>query len=344
MNKKNSGAKNKIRISINGYGRIGRVLHRIALERENFEIVSINSRATPDSHAHLLKYDSTYGTLKNNITYGKDFIKINGNKIKVYVDKDPGEIDYKKDGVNIVAECTGKFKDRKSCEKQLEQGAKKVVISAPGKGEDVSIVLGVNQKEYNPKKHHIISNASCTTNCLAPIVKILIETYGIKYTQMTTIHAITKSQNILDGSHNKCIRRARTAYDSFIPTTTGASKAIGKLFPDLNGKISACCVRVPFSTVSLVDLVALLDKKINAEEINKTFKYQSKHRMKGIIGYCDVPLVSVDYKGTKESCVIDGPSTNVVGNRLVKIFAWYDNEWGYTERLADLIELVGTRF
>ena len=331
----------KHKVLLNGYGRMGRLLHRIALERETFEVVGINSRSTPQSHAHLFKHDSTYGLLDAAVNYGDDYIEVNGTKIEVFTNKDPGEIDITKLGADYVAECTGKFKDRENCEKQLKAGTKKVVISAPGKNEDVSIVMGVNQDDYNNKKHNIVSNASCTTNCLAPTIKVLNETFGVVYGHMTTIHAITKSQNILDGSHKKCMRRARTSSDSFIPTTTGASKAIGKIFPELDGKIKAVCVRVPFSTVSLIDLVVLLDKNVTVDEVNKSFKSYSNGALKGILGVSDEPLVSIDYKGEKNSCVIDTLLTSVVNERYVKIMAWYDNEWGYIERLADLIEFVG---
>ena len=333
---------NKTRILINGYGRIGRLLHRLILvdKSSQFEVAAVNSRANAVSHANLLKYDSTYGILPEKITYGDDFLKINGAKIKVFVDKNPGEIDLKKESIDIVAECTGKFKDRESCEKQLKAGAKKVVISAPGKDEDVSIVLGVNTKDYNHQKHNIISNASCTTNCLAPVIKVLKEKFGVDFAHMTTIHAVTKSQNIIDGSHKKCPRRARCALESMIPTTTGAAKAIAKIFPDLEGKFNAVCVRVPFSTVSMVDLVVKLGVSASAKEINKEFCRAAKGELSDILAVTDDPVVSIDMRGNCNSAIVDSQLTSVVNGHFAKIFAWYDNEWGYTCRFYDLIKLV----
>ncbi len=333
----------KINLFINGYGRIGRLLHRILLDDKRFNIVGINSRANTESHALLLKHDSTYGTLDAKVSYGKSFLRINEHKIKVHVDKYPGEIDFRKEKVDIVAECTGKFRDRESCQKQLDAGAKKVVISAPGKDEDISIVMGVNHRDYRFKQDHIISNASCTTNCLASVVKVLKEEFGVKHAHMTTIHAVTRLQNIVDASHNKCPRRTRSLLSSIIPTTTGAAKAIGKIFPDLDGKINALCVRVPFPTVSLIDLVVQLGRKTSSEEVNTAFKKASKTNLKNIVGISYEPLVSIDYKGESNSAVVDALSTEVVGGKLVKVLAWYDNEWGYTQRLADLLRLVSNR-
>ena len=330
----------KTRLLINGYGRIGRVFHRVIMDDPLFEVVGICSRADAQSHAHLLKYDSTYATLDKKIESGKDFIKVDGKKIKVFIDKDPGEIDFEKEGVDILAECTGKFKDRESCLKQIKAGAKKVVISAPGKDEDISIVYGVNETDYNPQKHHIISNASCTTNCLAVVVKVLQEKFGIEHGHMTTIHALTRSQNLLDGSHSKDLRIARAAIDSFMPYKTGASKAIGIIFPELDGKLTGISVRIPFNTVSLVDLVVELKRKTTAEELNKEFDLASKSNLKGMLGITMEPLVSIDFKGDSRSAVVDGLSTRVINDSLAKVMAWYDNEWGYTERFADLIRLV----
>ena len=332
----------KVNLFINGYGRIGRLLHRILLDDKRFNIVGINSRSNTESHALLLKYDSTYGILDAKVSCGKSFLRVNGHKIKVHVNKNPGEIDFNKENVDVVAECTGKFRDKESCQKQLDAGAKKVVISAPSEGEDISIVMGVNHRNYRPRKHHILSNASCTTNCLASVIKVLNEEFGVKHAHMTTIHAVTRSQNIVDASHGKCPRRTRSLLDSVIPTTTGAAKAIGKIFPDLNGKINAICVRVPFTTVSLIDLVVQLGKKTSSEKVNTAFVKASKTNLKNTIGVSFEPLVSVDYKGESNSAVIDALSTKVVGGKLVKVLAWYDNEWGYTQRLADLLKLVGS--
>jgi len=332
----------KTRLLINGYGRIGRVLHRLIIEsgENKLEVAGINSRADAESHAHLLKYDSTYGILNKKVSHGRNFIKIDGSRVKVYVDKVPGEIDLLKEGIDIVAECSGKFRDRESCEKQLAAGAKKIVISAPGDGEDISLVLGANDSQYQPKKHRIISNASCTTNCLALVVKVIKNYFGISFGQMTTIHALTRTQNMLDASHTKDIRIARSAIESMIPSSTGASKAIGKIFPDLEGKINALSVRVPFSTVSLVDLVVQLKKKTTTDELNLAFTKESKTSLKGLLGITMEPLVSIDFKGDTRSAIIDGLSTNVINGRLAKALVWYDNEWGYTCRLYDLLKLV----
>jgi glyceraldehyde 3-phosphate dehydrogenase len=242
-----------------------------------------------------------------------------------------------------VAECTGKFRDKDSCQQQLKAGAKKVVISAPGKEEDISIVLGVNDSDYDSKKHHVISNASCTTNCLAPVVKVLEENFGIQHAHMTTIHSVTRSQNLVDASHPKCPRRARGVLDSFIPTTTGAAKAIVLVFPKLEGRIDAACVRVPFSTVSAIDLTAELKKNTNIEEINQAFTRAAKKELQGIIGVSDKPLVSIDFKQDSRSAIVDSLLTNVIDNSLARVFAWYDNEWGYVCRLADLLRLVNQK-
>ncbi|KKU29177.1 MAG: Glyceraldehyde-3-phosphate dehydrogenase, type I [Candidatus Amesbacteria bacterium GW2011_GWA2_47_11b] len=325
---------------INGYGRIGRILHRILLDDPELDLVAINSRSSAENLAYLLKYDSTYGKLPRDISFGEDYLKVDTKKIKVFVNKNPGEINFKELGVDIVAECTGKFRDRAACEKQLGSGARKVVISAPGKGEDACIVMGINHDKYAGDKQHIISNASCTTNCLAVVVKVLHEKFGIKCAHMTTIHAVTRSQNVVDGSSDKDLRKGRSLLDSFIPTSTGSDKAIGLIFPDLQGKISATAIRVPFSTVSMIDLVAQLKEKVTPELVNQAFEKASQDELKGILGISFEPLVSIDYKGETRSAVVDSLSTNVLDDNLVKVFAWYDNEWGYTTRFYDLIRLV----
>ena len=331
----------KTKILINGYGRIGRLLHRIILENKDcgFEIGAINSRADPESHAYLLKYDSNYGTLPYEIKSGKDYISVDGKKTKVFVSKEPGEIDLKELDIDIVAECTGKFRGRESCDKQLKAGAKKIVISAPGKGEDISIVMGINNELYDKEKHHVVSNASCTTNCLASIVKVLDESFGVEYGQMTTIHSVTRTQTMVDASNSR-VRRGRSAINSMIPTSTGASAAIGKIFPHLDGKIKGLSVRVPFTTVSLVDLVVSLKKDVKAEDINEAFEKYSNGDLKGILGISNEPLVSIDYVGEGRSAVVDGLSTSVANSNFAKILAWYDNEWGYTKRLFDLVSLI----
>jgi len=334
----------KTKIIINGYGRIGRLLHRISLNKKDcpFEIAAINSRATPDSHAYLLKYDSVYGTLENSVEYGENYISIDGNKIEVFVNKDPGQIDFTKLGIEVVAECTGKFRDKPSCESQLEAGAKKVLISAPGKGEDISIVMGINHEKYDESKHHFISNASCTTNCLAPIVKVLDDNFGVEYGHMTTIHAVTRTQTMVDASNTR-IRRGRSALNSIIPTSTGASEAIGKIFPKLDGKIKGTAVRVPFATVSLADLVVSLSSETEAEKINEAFKNAADTYLTNILGVSQEPLVSVDYIGESKSAVVDGLSTSLANGKFAKVLAWYDNEWGYTSRLYDLVSMVTTK-
>jgi len=334
----------KPKILINGYGRIGRIFHRMIIANGNcgFEVGAINSRAESDSHAYLLKYDSVYGILPDEIKYGKNYLSVNGNRIKVFVNKDPGEIDLKELGIDIVVESTGKFKDKENCQKQLDAGAKKVVISAPGKDEDISVVMGVNGHAYNTKEHHMRSNASCTTNCLAPLVKVLDENFGLGYGQMTTIHAVTRTQTMVDASSSR-VRRGRSALNSMIPTSTSASEAIGKIFPHLDGKIKGLSVRVPFTTVSLVDLVVSLKTKTSAEEINIAFEKSSKKDLKGILGISMEPLVSVDYVGENRSAVVDGLSTSVANSKFAKVLAWYDNEWGYTRRLFDLVNMISRR-
>lgn len=336
---------NKLKIGLNGYGRIGRIFHRIALERDDLDVVVINSRGSSYSHAHLLKYDSVYGRLSEHIVDCKDdnCIEINGEKVVVLRNKEPGEINWRDYGVDIVVEATGKFKDRKSNEKHLKNGAKKVVIAAPGKKEDISIVLGVNEDQYDPKKHDIISNASCTTNALSLLIKILKENYEINSIVLTTIHSITNSQNILDSSHNKNLRIARAAYESFIPSTTGASKAIVKLFPDLKGKIIAKSVRVPVATVSLLDIFVQFKENVNEKKLKKDMIEYSNGPMAGLLAYSEEPLVSVDFVGEKNTTVVDGDLLKVTNGKTANVVAWYDNEWGYTERLADLTTMVGTK-
>ncbi len=307
-----------------------------------FEVGAINSRADAESHAYLLKHDSVYGILPNSVKHGKSYLSVDGQRMKVFVNKDPGEINLAELGIDIVVESTGKFKDKENCQKQLEAGAKKVVISAPGKDEDASIVMGINDRTYNPKKHHLISNASCTTNCLAPLVKVLDENFGVGYGQMTTIHSVTRTQTMVDASSSS-IRRGRSALNSMIPTSTGASEAIGKIFPHLDGKIKGISVRVPFTTVSLVDLVISLKSKTSAEEINQAFEKASKKELKGILGISMEPLVSVDYVGESRSAVVDGLSTSVANSKFAKVLAWYDNEWGYTRRLFDLVNMISRK-
>lgn len=332
----------KIKVGINGFGRIGRNVLRIVEEmpRDNFEVVAVNARADVKTLAHLFKYDSCYGIFKGEVKVkDENTITINDNEIKILRYGDPSEIPWRDLGVDIVVESTGKFVKREDCLKHLNNGAKKVIITAPGKNEDKTIVMGVNEEEYDEKVHNIISNASCTTNCLAPFAKVLDKEFGIEEGLMTTIHAYTNDQRILDKSH-KDLRRARAAGESMIPTTTGAAKAVAKVLPQLEGKLNGFAVRVPTPTVSLVDLVCILKKDATVEEVNAAFKNASETYMKGILGYSEEPLVSIDYRGDERSSIVDGLSTMAMGKRMFKIVSWYDNEWGYSSRTVDLIDYV----
>lgn len=335
----------KVKVGINGFGRIGRNVLRIVEEmpRDSFEIVAINARANAKTLAHLFKYDSCYGIYKNDVVVkDEDTIVVNNNEIKILRYDSPSEIPWKEIGVELVIESTGKFVKREDCLKHLENGAKKVIITAPGKEEDKTIVMGVNEDEYDEKVHNIISNASCTTNCLAPFAKVLDKEFGIEEGLMTTIHAYTNDQRILDKSH-KDLRRARAAAESMIPTTTGAAKAVAKVLPQLEGKLNGFAVRVPTPTVSLVDLVCILKKETTVEEVNDAFKKASEGSMKGILGYSDLPLVSIDYRGDNRSSIVDGLSTMSMGNKMFKIVSWYDNEWGYSSRTVDLVNYVALK-
>ncbi|MBN9645405.1 MULTISPECIES: type I glyceraldehyde-3-phosphate dehydrogenase [Terrisporobacter] len=335
----------KIKVGINGFGRIGRNVLRIVeeLPKDSFEIVAINARAEAETLAHLFKYDSCYGIFKGDVEVkDEETIAINNNDIKILRYGDPSQIPWKELGVDLVIESTGKFVKREDCMKHIEAGAKKVIISAPGKNEDKTIVMGVNENEYDENIHNIISNASCTTNCLAPFAKVLDQEFGIEEGLMTTIHAYTNDQRILDKTH-KDLRRARAAGESMIPTTTGAAKAVAKVLPQLNGKLNGFAVRVPTPTVSLVDLVCVLKKDATVEEINAAFKKASENEMNGILGYSEEPLVSIDYRGDARSSIIDGLSTMAMGSRMFKVVSWYDNEWGYSSRTVDLVDFIATK-
>lgn len=335
----------KIKVGINGFGRIGRNVLRIVEEmsKDSFEIVAINARAEADTLAHLFKYDSCYGIFKGDVEVkDEETIVINNNNIKILRYGDPSQIPWKELGVDLVIESTGKFVKREDCMKHIEAGAKKVIISAPGKNEDKTIVMGVNENEYDENIHNIISNASCTTNCLAPFAKVLDQEFGIEEGLMTTIHAYTNDQRILDKTH-KDLRRARAAGESMIPTTTGAAKAVAKVLPQLDGKLNGFAVRVPTPTVSLVDLVCILKKDATVEEINAAFKKASENEMNGILGYSEEPLVSIDYRGDARSSIIDGLSTMAMGSRMFKVVSWYDNEWGYSSRTVDLVDFIATK-
>lgn len=335
----------KIKVGINGFGRIGRNVLRIVEEmpRDSFEIVAINARAEADTLAHLFKYDSCYGIFKGDVKVkDEETIVINDNDIKILRYGDPGQIPWNELGVELVIESTGKFVKKEDCMKHIKNGAKKVIITAPGKDEDKTIVMGVNENEYDENIHNIISNASCTTNCLAPFAKVLENEFGIEEGLMTTIHAYTNDQRILDKTH-KDLRRARAAGESMIPTTTGAAKAVAKVLPQLKGKLNGFAVRVPTPTVSLVDLVCVLKKDATIQEVNAAFKKASENEMKGILGYSEEPLVSIDYRGDSRSSIVDGLSTMAMGSRMFKIVSWYDNEWGYSSRTVDLVDFVANK-
>ena len=331
-----------IKVGLNGFGRIGRAVLRLAQTEfgDDIEIVALNARANTETLVHLFKYDSCYGKFNGEASVvGENVMKVNGKEIKIFRCNDPEDIPWGELGVDIVVESTGIFKDREKASKHIKAGAKKVIITAPGKNEDVTIVMGVNEEDYDPANHHIISNASCTTNCLAPFAKVLDDKFGIEKGLMTTVHAYTNDQRILDKTH-KDLRRARAAGESIIPTTTGAAKAVSKVLPQLEGKLNGFALRVPTPTVSLVDLVCELKKPATVEEINAAFKEASEGSMKGILGYSEEPLVSVDYKGDERSSIVDGLSTLSMGDKMFKILSWYDNEWGYSARTVDLVKYV----
>lgn len=328
-----------VRIGINGLGRIGRLALKAGLEKKGLDFIAVNDLTDAKTLAHLFKYDSTFGIFPKEVKAKDDTLIIDGREIKVFKEKDPASLPWKKLGVEVVIESTGKFQDREGAEKHLKAGAKKVVISAPAKGEDITIVLGVNEKEYDPEKHHIISNASCTTNCLAPVAKVLLDNFGIRKGLMTTIHSYTNDQVILDFPH-KDLRRARAAALSMIPTTTGAAKATALTLPQLKGKMDGLAIRIPTPNVSLVDFVCELERKVTKEEVNRAFKEAAKGRLSHILEYTEEPLVSRDFNGNPHSAIVDGLSTYVIEGNLVKVLAWYDNEWGYSQRLVELVEYI----
>ncbi len=331
-----------IKVGINGFGRIGRNVLRASLQDSNLEFVAVNDLTDPKTLAHLLKYDSVLGNLPNKVTAGADSISVDGKTIKVFKEKDPAALPWESVGAQVVIESTGRFTNAEDAKKHLRGPVKKVIISAPAKNEDVTLVLGVNHDKYDPTKHHVISNASCTTNCLAPIVKVINDTFKIISGTMTTIHSYTNDQVILDFPH-KDLRRARAAALSMIPTSTGAAKALKLVIPDMAGKLDGFAIRVPTPNVSVVDLVALVEKKATKEEVNAALKKASESGpLKGYLGYEENELVSSDFKGDPRSSIVDSPSTLVVGN-LVKVVSWYDNEWGYSCRVRDLINFIGSK-
>jgi len=324
-----------VRVGINGFGRIGRNVLRAGLNKKELEFVAVNDLTDAQTLAHLLKYDSVHGKFGARVEAKKDAISIDGKEVKVFALKDPAQLPWKDLGVDVVLESTGRFTDRVGGSKHIEAGAKKVVVSAPAKDPDISLVLGVNEKVYDPAKHHILSMGSCTTNCLAPIAKILVDEFGVEYGLMTTIHAYTNDQVILDFPHRD-LRRARAAGMSMIPTTTGAATALSLVIPELKGKMDGMAIRVPTPNVSVVDLVARLGKETAAEEVNKVLKSYAEGRLKGILSFCEEPLVSIDFNGNPHSSIVDGPSTKVIGGKLAKIISWYDNEWGFSNRMVEL--------
>jgi glyceraldehyde 3-phosphate dehydrogenase len=328
------------RIGINGFGRIGRHTLKALLERyPDIEVVAVNDITDAATSAHLLRYDSTYGRFPGEVGVDGNNIVVNGRRINVLAEKDPSVIPWGDLGAKIVVESTGHFTDAEKASAHLRGGARKVIISAPAKNEDITLVLGVNEAHYDPATHHIISNASCTTNCLAPVAKVLNDTFGIEKALMTTIHAYTNDQRILDQVHQD-LRRARTAGTNIIPTTTGAAKAVALVIPELKGKFDGYALRVPTVTVSTVDLSVILTRNASREAINQAFQNAASGALKGILDYTDEPLVSMDFRGDPHSAIVDGASTMVLGDTFVKVVAWYDNEWGYATRIADLVKFI----
>jgi glyceraldehyde 3-phosphate dehydrogenase len=330
-----------VKVAINGFGRIGRMVFRAGLGREDIEFVGINDLTDPSTLAHLLKYDSSQGVLEADVSASDNSLLVDGKKISIFTEKDPSKLPWGDVGAEYVMECTGLFRERDKAAAHLEAGARKVIISAPAKEPDVTLVMGVNHQEYNPQKHHVVSNASCTTNCLAPVCKVLLDNFGIEKGLMTTTHAYTGDQRLLDFPH-KDLRRARAAALSLIPTTTGAAKAVSLVLPKLEGKLNGLAIRVPTPNVSLVDLVAQLSKPATVDEVNRAMKDAAEGYLKGILDYCDQPLVSIDFNGSSVSSTLDALSTMVTGD-MVKVLSWYDNEFGYANRMIDLaVHMAGS--
>ncbi|MGI6371976.1 MAG: type I glyceraldehyde-3-phosphate dehydrogenase [Caldicoprobacterales bacterium] len=333
-----------VKVAINGFGRIGRNAFKVALEKypNEIEFVAINDLTDPATLAHLLQFDSCFGKFEADVEVKEDALVVNGKEVKIFAERDPANLPWKDLGVDVVMECTGIFRSRETAGKHIEAGAKKVIISAPAKNEDITIVLGVNEDKYDPANHHIISNASCTTNCLAPFAKVLNDKFGIKKGLMTTVHSYTNDQRILDLPHRD-LRRARAAAESIIPTTTGAAAAVALVLPELKGKLNGFAMRVPTPTVSVVDLVVELEKSTTAEEINAALKEAAEGPMKGILGYEDRPLVSIDFKKDDRSSIVDALSTMVIDGNMAKVVSWYDNEWGYSSRIVDLVNYIAEK-
>jgi glyceraldehyde 3-phosphate dehydrogenase len=328
-----------VKVGINGFGRIGRNVFRAALNNPEIDIVAVNDLTDVKTLAHLLKYDTTHGTLDATVDYKEGALIVNGKEVKVFAERDPGNLPWKDLGVEIVVESTCIFTKKEKAALHLNAGAKKVIISAPATDEDITIVMGVNEDKYDPANHHVISNASCTTNCLAPFAKVLHEKFGIVKGMMTTVHSYTNDQNVLDLPH-KDLRRARAAAQNIIPTTTGAAKAVALVLPELKGKLNGFAIRVPTPNVSVTDLVAQLERNVTVEEVNAALKEAAEGPLKGILAYSEEPLVSSDYNGNPASSTIDALSTMVVDGNLVKVVSWYDNEWGYSNRVVDLVAYI----
>ena len=331
-----------VKVGINGFGRIGRNVFRAALDNSEMEIVAINDLTDANMLAHLLKYDTVHGTLQHDVKVDGQYLVVGNQKVKVLAERDPAQLGWGELGVDVVVESTGRFTKREDAAKHLEAGAKKVIISAPASNEDITIVMGVNEDKYDAANHHVLSNASCTTNCLAPFAKVLNDNFGIKRGMMTTIHSYTNDQQILDLPH-KDYRRARAAAENMIPTTTGAAKAVALVLPELKGKLNGMAIRVPTPNVSIVDLVAELEKNVTAEEINAAMKTAAEGPLKGILAYSELPLVSTDYNGATVSSTVDGLSTMVLEDNMVKVLSWYDNEVGYSSRVVDLIGYIAQK-
>ncbi|MGD2125168.1 MAG: type I glyceraldehyde-3-phosphate dehydrogenase [Desulfobacteraceae bacterium] len=323
-----------VKVAINGFGRIGRMTFRAGLSNKEIEFVGLNDLTDPATLAHLLKYDSTQGILDADVSHTDHSLIVNGKEIQIYTEKDPSNIPWRDVDAEIVLECTGLFRDKEKASAHLKSGARKVIISAPATNPDITIVMGVNHQEYNPQKHHIVSNASCTTNCLAPVCKVLLDNFGIEKGLMTTTHAYTGDQRLLDFPH-KDLRRARAAALSMVPTTTGAARAVALVLPQLAGKLNGMAIRVPTPNVSALDLVAQLSKAANADDVNSALKEAAEGHLKGILDYCEEPLVSIDFNGSTVSSTVDALSTMAIGD-MVKVIAWYDNEYGYSCRMIDL--------
>ena len=330
-----------VKVAINGFGRIGRNVLRAAQGSTEFEIVAINDLTSPQTLAHLLKYDSIHGIFGTDVSAVDKGIQVAGKTIRVFSERDPAALPWKELGVDIVIESTGLFTNGQDAGKHIQAGARKVIISAPGKDVDMTLCMGVNDDLYDPARHHIVSNASCTTNCLAPVAKVIMENFGIVKGLMTTVHAYTNDQNILDLPH-KDLRRARAAALSMIPTTTGAAKAVALVLPALKGKLDGLAVRVPTPNVSLVDLVAETERPTSVEAVNGALKAAAEGPLKGILAYCEAPLVSCDFNGNPSSSTVDAATTSVIGGNMVKVMSWYDNEWGYSNRIVDLVKLMAS--